>query len=134
MRAQADEVLAMLGDPERCQVVLVTLPETTPVNELIETAYSVEERVGVRLGPIVVNQVDAAVGLPDPDAVSFGRVRAQVDDAIAAARFRRERGAAQADEIVRLAAAVALPRIVLPRRPVAGVTAADIDALAAGIR
>jgi hypothetical protein len=31
--------------------VLVTLPETTPVNELIETAYSLEERVGVQLGP-----------------------------------------------------------------------------------
>jgi arsenite-transporting ATPase len=130
VRVQADEVLAMLGDPSRCQVVLVTLPEATPVNELIETAYSVEERVGVRLGPIVVNQVDAAARLPDPDLVSFGRARSQVDDAVAAARFRRERAAAQSDEMRRLAAQVALPRIVLPRRPVAGLTAADVDALA----
>jgi len=28
VRAQADEVLELLGDAERCQVVLVTLPET----------------------------------------------------------------------------------------------------------
>jgi arsenite/tail-anchored protein-transporting ATPase len=134
VRAQADEVLAMLGDSERTQVVLVTLPETTPVSELIETAYSVEERVGVRLGPVVVNQVDGGPDLPDPAAVSFGRARAQVDDAIAAAHFRRERSRAQADEMARLAAAVALPRIVLPRRSVAGLTADDVDVLARVIR
>jgi hypothetical protein len=34
----------------------------------------------------------------------------------------------------RLAAEVALPRIVLPRRPVAGLTAGDIDELARGLR
>ena len=41
--------------PTRCQVVLVTLPEETPVNELVETAFSLEDRVGVSLGPVVVN-------------------------------------------------------------------------------
>jgi len=35
--------------------VLVALPETTPVNEMIETAFALEDRVGVRLGPVVVN-------------------------------------------------------------------------------
>ena len=134
VRSQADEVLELLADPDRTQVVLVTLPESTPVNELIETAYSVEERVGVRLGPVVVNQVDAGGDVPDPATVSFGRARAQVDDAIAAARFRRERLGAQADEMARLATEVALPRIVLPRRPVAGLTADDVDALALEIR
>lgn len=132
VRTQADDVLAMLGDPARCQVVLVTLPEATPVNELIETAYAVEERVGVRLGPVVVNQVDAGDEVPDPDGVGFGRARAQVDDAVAAARFRRERAASQQAELDRLAREVALPRIVLPRRLVAGLTAGDIDALTAG--
>ena len=38
VRAQADEVVTMLGDPARCQVVLVTVLETTPVNELLETS------------------------------------------------------------------------------------------------
>lgn len=133
VRTQADDVLAMLGDPARCQVVLVTLPEATPVNELIETAYAVEERVGVRLGPVVVNQVDAGDEVPDPDGVGFGRARAQVDDAVAAARFRRERAASQQAELDRLAREVALARIVLPRRLVAGLTAGDIDALAAGV-
>ncbi len=137
--AQADEVLAMLADSERCQVVLVTLAETTPVNELVETAYAVEERVGVRLGPIVVNQVDLGEPVPDPDRMQTdanidGATTddgATIDDAIAAARFRRERAAAQAAEIDRLAGELALPRIVLARRLVAGLTPDDITALAA---
>ena len=52
---QAAEVVELLSDPARCQVMLVTLPEETPVNELIETAYAVEDRAGVALGPIAVN-------------------------------------------------------------------------------
>ena len=32
-------MLALLTDQTRCQVMLVTLPEETPVNELVETAY-----------------------------------------------------------------------------------------------
>ncbi len=55
INTQAAEVLEMLTDPERCQVVLVTLPEETPVNELVDTAYSLEDEVGVSLGPVVVN-------------------------------------------------------------------------------
>ena len=55
INAQARDVLEMLTDHERCQVVLVTLPEETPVNELVDTAFSLEDRVGVGLGPVVVN-------------------------------------------------------------------------------
>ena len=58
IRTQADEVLEMLHDRARCQVVLVSLPEATPVNELIETAYALEDQVGVQLGPVVLNAVD----------------------------------------------------------------------------
>ena len=58
VRAQADDVLAMLGDASRCQVALVTLPETTPVNETIATAFTIEDRVGVKLAPVFVNAVD----------------------------------------------------------------------------
>jgi arsenite/tail-anchored protein-transporting ATPase len=69
VRAQADDVLELLHDPERCQVVLVTLPETTPVNEVVETAFALEDQVGVQLGPVVVNGVDVGDPLPDDDAV-----------------------------------------------------------------
>ena len=36
VRLQADEILEMLRDGSRCQVVLVTIPESTPVQECIE--------------------------------------------------------------------------------------------------
>src|SRR3546814_6173025 len=55
INAQAREVLEMLTDHERCRLVLVTLPEETPVNELVDTAFSLEDRVGVGLAPVVVN-------------------------------------------------------------------------------
>jgi hypothetical protein len=54
---QAQEALDMLHDSALSQVVLVTLAEETPVNELIETAYALEDEVGVRLGPVIVNGV-----------------------------------------------------------------------------
>lgn len=130
VREQALEVQALLGDPTRCQVVLVTLPETTPVNEVIETSYAVEERVGVKLGPIVVNQVDPRTDLPDPHDVSFGRATAQVDDAVTAARFRRARVGVQRAELDRLTDSVPLRQVHLSIRPNAGITAADVTALA----
>ena len=60
VRLQADEILEMLRDGSRCQVVLVTIPEPTPGQECIETAYALEDEVGVKLAPIVVNQVDTS--------------------------------------------------------------------------
>src|SRR3954468_18666597 len=55
VRKQAQDVVELLADPLRCQVMLVTIPEETPVNELIDTAFSIEDRAGVALGPVVVN-------------------------------------------------------------------------------
>jgi arsenite-transporting ATPase len=130
VRDQAQDVLDMLRDPERCQVLLVTLPEATPVNELIETSFALEERVGVQLGPIVVNRVDLTPPLPDPASVDFGRARVQVDDAVAAAAFRSTRLQVQASEIDRLSSRVPLPHIRLSARPVAGLSPSDIAILA----
>ena len=56
LRRQAEEVLALLADPERCQVLLATIPEETPVNETVEMAYQLEDEVGVALGPLIVNE------------------------------------------------------------------------------
>ncbi len=133
VRAQADAVLELLHDPERCQVVLVTLPETTPVNEVVETAFALEDEVGVQLGPVVVNAVDLGAELPDHDA-TIAAV-ADLDAATAAvlvdaAAFRRSRREMEAAEIARLASELPIPKVTLPARPAAGLTAADIDLLA----
>jgi arsenite-transporting ATPase len=131
---QADEVLAMLSDPTRCQVVLVTVPETTPVNEMLDTAASLEARVGVRIGPLVINQLDAGDAVPDPAGVSFGRARLDVDDAVAAAEFRRARLASQDDEVERVRAAAGGDVWTVSSVPSAGLTASDIAELASGQR
>jgi arsenite-transporting ATPase len=133
VRAQADDVLELLQDPQRCQVVLVALPETTPVNEMIETAFALEDRVGVRLGPVVVNGVDLGVELPDDE--TMGECLGSIDPDTAtvlteAAAFRRSRRFMEAQEMARLAEQLPLERIVLPARLVAGLGPGDIDALA----
>ncbi|MFN6119583.1 MAG: ArsA-related P-loop ATPase [Actinomycetes bacterium] len=125
IRTQALDVLEMLGDPARCQVVLVTLPETTPVNELVETAYALEERVGVQLGPVVVNGVDTGDDLAIP---------AGTDPALAAAAaFRNSRRDVHRRELERLTDALALDQILLPHVVTAGLTADDVARLAAGL-
>jgi hypothetical protein len=55
VNTQAVEAGELLADPTRCRVLLVTLAEETPVNEVIETAFALEEDIGVSLAPIVVN-------------------------------------------------------------------------------
>ncbi len=128
IHTQAQDVLEMFQDPTRCQVLLVTLPETTPINELIETAYSVEERVGVQLGPVIVNGVD--LGEPITVVDSDNNSLSANPDLLAAADYRNHRRHCQRDELKRLSTDLALAQIVLPQLAVAGLTPADISVLA----
>ena len=64
VRAQAEEVVAMLSDPARCQVLLVTTPEETPVSETVETAQLLEEKAGTTLYAVVVNGRLPVLSLP----------------------------------------------------------------------
>lgn len=126
VRAQADDVGAMLADPARCNVVLVTLPETTPVTETIETAFAIEERAGVTLGPVVVNAVD------DTDVAAFGTAADVTGhpELEAAVEFRRRRVDAQGAAIARLAAELPLPQLHVPWRPVGATPLPELAALA----
>jgi anion-transporting ArsA/GET3 family ATPase len=56
IRTQAQGVLDMVGDPARCQVILVTLPEDMPVTETAEAKEALT-KLGVAVGPVVVNGV-----------------------------------------------------------------------------
>ena len=120
IRAQAQDVVDMLSDPARCQVVLVTLPEETPVNEVVETAFKLEDRVGVALGPVVMNglypPVEGLAADPSEAAEAAGAflLEGEADSLRAAAAFRRERSALQDEQVARLADALPLPRLELP--------------------
>jgi len=121
---QAADVVALLGDPARCQVMLVTLPEETPVSEAIETAYAIEDRAGVALGPIVVNQcfeplpagVSASVDEIHDEAEASGRFVSdrEAQDLARAVEFRMVRHDVQREQIDRLRAQLPLPNIELP--------------------
>lgn len=139
INAQARDVLEMLTDHERCQVVLVTLPEETPVNELVETAFNLEDRVGVGLGPVVVNGVYPHVdGLDaDPDAAATAAdvsLRAGEAKALAdAAAFRSDRMTLQSEQLARLEERLPLPQLRLPFLFTTSIGAGEIDRLAAAI-
>jgi Mrp family chromosome partitioning ATPase len=129
---QAREVLDMLHDPRRCQVVLVTTPDTTPVTELIETAFALEDRVGVQLGPIVVNGVDTFGPLPEIAATRDRLPTGPEGQAvIAAATTRRRRQERERVALQRLARELPLPLLQLPWLATAGVTRDDVAHLAA---
>jgi anion-transporting ArsA/GET3 family ATPase len=117
VRTQAEEVQELLTDPARTQVLLVTLPEETPVNEAAETAARLRERVGVHLAPIVVNGlyptvsgIDAAVDLVGREDVPVDEVQPLLD----AAAFRHARHELQQEQLARLADSLDLPQLQLP--------------------
>jgi hypothetical protein len=136
INVQAREVLGMLNDHERCQVMLVTLPEETPVNELVETAFNLEDKVGVGLGPVVVNgvypELPGLAGDPaEAAAVAGVSLRDGEADALAAAAsFRRDRMALQAEQIGRLAEQLPLPQLRLPFLFTTEIGPTEIDLLA----
>lgn len=106
---QARDVLDMLNDDTRCQVMLVTLPEPTPVNECIETAFSLEDEVGVRLAPVVVNQLDSSPTLAVPPALGTD------SPYVRAAEYRNMRTATHRRACDDLAKRLPLPQLRLPR-------------------
>ena len=141
IRKQAQDVVDLLSDPKRCQVLLATMPEETPVSEAIETAFAIEDRAGVALGPVVVNGVFPpmpAFAIAD-DARATGRFVSEREaaDLAHAAEFRQIRHELQQEQIDRLRRELPLPQIELPfvfspdiTRPQLDILA---DALTAGI-
>jgi anion-transporting ArsA/GET3 family ATPase len=120
IHSQARDVMDMLTDDARCQVVLVTLPEETPVNELVETAYSLEDEIGLQLGPVVVNGLYPHLDGLDADPVTAARQvgaflhEGEAEALSAAAAFRRHRMSLQQEQLERLAERLPLPQIRLP--------------------
>ncbi|MGH9011762.1 MAG: ArsA family ATPase [Acidimicrobiia bacterium] len=121
---QAVEVTEMLADPDRAQVMMVTLPEETPVNETVETAQAFTDRIGLTLGPLVVNGVypDRPLdGMVTPEEIRAEAARAgvavpdgEVEHLARAARFLTRRRRLQEEQLTRLAERLDLPQVPLP--------------------
>jgi anion-transporting ArsA/GET3 family ATPase len=143
VRSQAADVVALLTDPARCQVALVTLPEEMPVNEVVEAAYQLEDKVGITLGPIIVNGCYPSVPALDvPAAEAAAAAGVTLDDESclaldAASGFRRTREALQQEQIERLGHELPLPELRVPFAFTASIGPEELqvlaDALGAGI-
>jgi len=145
---QATAALDLLQDAARCQVLLVTTPEETPVNETIETAYRLEEEIGLHLGPVLVNRVLPRTRHPDPGPDDRGPDdrgpdrpgdrtihEAGMDPALLqavqrAGDFTRRRRDAQRRQLLRLAERLPLPRLEVAHRSGNGPGPDDLGALA----
>jgi anion-transporting ArsA/GET3 family ATPase len=136
VRRNAEEVAEMLGDPARCRVVLVTLARELAVDETIEAAFEVEDRAGVTLSEVVVNQyVEPDADLDEPlnfdDAAELGSA---VSEAVEASRrFESSRQHAAAAEVERLGDALALRQLSLPRLDVDRIGLDETRTLAAAL-
>jgi hypothetical protein len=118
--------------------MLVTLPEETPVNEMVETAYKLEDKVGVHLTPIVVNGMYPEMDLDiDPaEAAARAGVRlteGEVESLRRAAAFRMHRQGLQAQQARRLAEALPLVQLHLPFLFTTELGAQEVDELASAL-
>jgi anion-transporting ArsA/GET3 family ATPase len=139
IRAQAADVVALLSDPKRCQVGLVTLPEEMPVNEVIEAAYLLEDKVGVALGPVIVNGCYPALDALDTPADEAARTAGvtlgddQVEALESARRFRATRQALQGEQLQRLARDLPLPQLRVPFLFTASIGPTELDQLSSAL-
>ena len=139
VRAQAADVVELLTDPERCQVALVTLPEEMPVNEVIEAAYQLEDKVGITLGPVIVNACLPQVSWAALDAAAAAReagVSLSDDQARAlqaASSFRDQRFRLQQHYRRRLADELPLAQLAAPLVFAPTIGPEEIARIAAGL-
>ena len=106
IHTQAIEILNMLADPARCRVMMVSTPELTPVSELIDTAFEIEDQIGVALGPVVLNGID------DESLPKNGNGNSELNEALL---YRRNRQQRHELACALLTQKLPLPQLRLPR-------------------
>lgn len=109
---QADEVLEMLSDGNRCRLMLVTTAAITPVTETCEAAEELRETAHMTLAPIVVNKCD-----PEVPVVDTSQLESTMREAF---EYISLRGKAQAEAIGVLSDSLELPQLTVMRRRLSG--------------
>lgn len=136
VRDQAVEVDEMLRDPVRCQAMIVTLPEETPVTEAIQLAGELRGDIGLSLLPVVVNGCwPERVGLEKSPAMAARsqkvKLSAGAREALtSSAGFGRARLEGQRHQIDRVGAKLGLAMLTLPRLPTPRLTLHHLGELA----
>ena len=120
--SQADEVLNMLSDGNRCKLLMVTTAAITPIAETMEAIAGIQSTVNMSLAPIVINRCDEDV--PEINAT----LTSPLAEAYA---YARERYVAQQDAMTTLRDDVATTQIHVARHRLSG--AALVEEIAADI-
>lgn len=140
IRSQAQEVVDLLQDPDRCRILLVTLPEELPVSETVEAAYQLEDRAGIHLGPVVVNAFEGVPPALTVDVDEAARdasmtLEPAVREALESARrFRLHRCELAEEQAARLAQELPLPQLRLPRLDAPAIGPDELRTLADALR
>ncbi len=126
---QAREVAQLLRDPRRCLIVTVAIPEETPVNEAVELADRLEEKLGRGPSLVVMNGL-LGEELSDEEART-AHDSVPGSPALAAADRRRGLARRQARQLERLRELSAAPVVELPDLGAAGATPDGVEELSA---
>jgi len=134
----ARAIRALLSDPERAALVIVTLAEELPARETAELATAARDTLRIALGPLIVNAVPsgalsgaAADAVLAPLPVPTGDAALDATLGIAAS-LRSHRRVAE-EVLGRLRLDPGGPMITLPRLPTAEIGPEQIAVLAARI-
>lgn len=114
IHTQAAAASSLLSDPGRTHVMLVTLAEDTPVQETIETAYALEEDLGIRLGPVVINHTIPVIGGLGKALSATAKKSPHASALATASQFRQARQSHEQEQIDHLATELPLPTVQLP--------------------
>jgi hypothetical protein len=121
LRGDAEWMQALLHDPARTALAIVTLPEEMPVNEAIDLDAQVRGVLGIPRAALFVNAMPEARFTRAEEARLEGLVAAPppLGPAAAAGRLQALRAEQAQRYLARARAALDLPTTVLPLLPVA---------------
>ena len=110
---------AWLTDPVRSAAVIVTLAEEMPVNETIELADKLTKKVGIPLGPLVINQLYPPRFVTGPSARALDMLPETTGDALLDPLLVRSRIAMRRRRLndrylARLQETLPLPQVQVP--------------------
>jgi Mrp family chromosome partitioning ATPase len=135
LRKDAEWMQALLVDPRRTAVSIVTLPEEMPVNEAIDLDAQVRGVLGMPRGPLVVNAMpDVRFAPAEREALApLAGAPAPLGPAARAATLHSLRAEQAGRYLDRARAALDLPAVILPLVAAAAWDRAAVERVASAL-
>jgi anion-transporting ArsA/GET3 family ATPase len=115
LRREAEKAWSLMQDPDRCEVLLVTVPEELPVSETIDLHAALAGEMGLPMRRVVVNAVLPPIwNAGEEEAILAARPAAEVASLVQSARSRIVRTRLQLAQLTRLESSLPLSQVRLP--------------------